>query len=393
MRYCNHIKSVRAAGDFRLKLVFDDGFIGELDFAPLVKKDSGPLLDPLKDPAAFQRVELDHGVLSWPHGYDICSDVVRFWCERGQVLIWLHDRRVPNPIALMLVLAGLLGIGVFFGGLLSSSINDFTRLLPSYRARFGSAASEVIAHFAGFGIDFGTSPDEANPFDPETAIGIAGKLAGSLGSLVNNAFLIFLTIFFILLEATSIPRKVREAFGDSPLFDGQVAEIATAIRRYLVIKTIASTVAGLVIYAGLTALGIKFAPLWGLVVFLLHFVPAVGAIIAAVPTVALALVDNGPESAIAVAILYLSIHVLIGSVIEPHVMGHNVGLSPLVVVTSLVFWGFVLGPVGMVLAVPLTVILRISLDSQPQTQWLAVLLGPAIPRQRGRAGTDEVAAA
>ena len=308
-------------------------------------------------------------------------------------LFWLHDRRVPNPIALLLVLAGLLGIGAVFGGLLSSSINEFTRMLPSYQSRFAAAASGVLAHLSAFGIDFGTSPEEANPFDPETAMGIAGKLAGSLGSLVNNAFLIFLTIFFILLEATSIPRKIREAFGDSPLFDGQVAEIATAVRRYLVIKTVASTVAGLVIYAGLTALGIKFAPLWGLVVFLLHFVPAVGAIIAAIPTVALALVDNGPESAIAVAVLYLSIHVLIGSVIEPHVMGHNVGLSPLVVVTSLVFWGFVLGPVGMVLAVPLTVILRISLDSQPQTQWLAVLLGPAIPRQRSRPGADEIAAA
>lgn len=308
-------------------------------------------------------------------------------------LFWLHDRRVPNPIALLIVLAGLLGIGAFFGGLLSSSIDDFTRMLPTYRARFGSVTADVIAELGRAGIDFGTSPEEANPFDPETAIGMAGKLAGSLGSLVNNAFLIFLTIFFILLEATSIPTKAREAFGDSPLFDGHVAEIATAVRRYLVIKTIASTVAGLVIYLGLTALGIKFAPLWGLVVFLLHFVPAVGAIIAAIPTVALALVDNGPESAIAVALLYLAIHVLIGSVIEPHVMGHNVGLSPLVVVTSLVFWGFVLGPVGMVLAVPLTVILRISLDSQPQTQWLAVLLGPAIPRQRARAAPDEVVAA
>ena len=86
MRYCNRIKSVRAAGDFRLKLVFDDGFISELDFAPLVAREGGPLLDPLKDAATFQQVKLDHGVLSWSHGYDICSDVVRFWCERGRVL-------------------------------------------------------------------------------------------------------------------------------------------------------------------------------------------------------------------------------------------------------------------------------------------------------------------
>ena len=86
MRYCNHIKSVRVGGDFRLKLVFDDGFISELDFAPLVANETGPMLQPLKDLETFQQVKLDHGVLSWPHGYDICSDVVRFWCERGRVL-------------------------------------------------------------------------------------------------------------------------------------------------------------------------------------------------------------------------------------------------------------------------------------------------------------------
>lgn len=86
MRYCNHIKSVRSAGDFRLKLVFDDGFISELDFAPLMTDDRGPMLEPLKDVGTFQQVQIDHGVLNWPNGYDICSDVVRLWCERGHVL-------------------------------------------------------------------------------------------------------------------------------------------------------------------------------------------------------------------------------------------------------------------------------------------------------------------
>lgn len=157
------------------------------------------------------------------------------------------------------------------------------------------------------------------------------------------------------------------------------------MRRYLVIKTVASTVTGLLIYLGLIALGVKFAPLWGLVAFLMNFVPAVGSVLAAIPTIGLALVDFGLEGAIAVAILYLVVNVTIGNFIEPQILGQGVGLSPLIVVTSLVFWGFVLGPVGMVLAVPLTVILRIALDSQPNTQWLAVLLGPAVPRKRRNA--------
>jgi len=295
------------------------------------------------------------------------------------VLFWLRDRGLPNAIALIVVLLGLLGIGAVFGGLMSTSINEFTRLLPSYQERFGSVVVSLTSALGEYGIDFGSNPDEANPFDPQAALGIAGGLAGNLGSLLNNAFLIFLAICFILLEASSIPRKVREAFGDSPELEGRMTEIGESIRRYLGIKTLTSTLTGLLVYFALLFLGVQFAPLWGLIAFLLNFVPAIGSIMAAIPPVALAVVDNSLQTAGAATLCYLVINVAVAYFLEPRVMGDGMGLSPLIVVTSLVFWGWVLGPVGMVLAVPLTVILRITLGSQPQTQWVAVLLGPAFP--------------
>ncbi|MCP4908608.1 MAG: AI-2E family transporter [bacterium] len=297
-------------------------------------------------------------------------------------LFWLRDHGLPTPIALVVVLLGLFGIGAVFGGLMSSSINEFTRLLPSYQERFGSVVESLATTLASFGIDFGTSTDEANPFDPRAALGLAGNLAGNLGSLLNNAFLLFLTVCFILLEASSFPRKVREAFGDSPEIEGRMSEIGQSIRRYLGIKTLTSMLTGLLAYSALILLGVKFAPLWALIAFLLNFVPAVGSVIAAVPAVALALIDNSPQTAAIVAIIYIGINIAVGSFLEPRVMGDGMGLSPLIVVTSLVFWGWVLGPVGMVLAVPLTVILRILLRSQPSTHWVAVLLGPAVPAPR-----------
>lgn len=297
-------------------------------------------------------------------------------------LFWMKEKGLPTPIALIVVLLGLFGIGAVFGGLMSTSINEFTRALPSYQARFGSVVESLTATLAGFGIDFGTDGDEANPFDPQAALGIAGNLAGNLGTLLNNAFLLFLTVCFILLEASSFPRKVKEAFGDSPVIESRMTEIGSSIRRYLGIKTLTSMATGFVAYGVLMILGVKFAPLWALIAFLLNFVPAVGSVIAAVPAVALALVDNGPQTALLVTMLYIGINISIGSFLEPRVMGDGMGLSPLIVVVSLVFWGWVLGPVGMVLAVPLTVILRIVLDTQPETQWVAVLLGPAIPRPR-----------
>ena len=297
-------------------------------------------------------------------------------------LFWLRDRGLPTPIALVVVLIGLFGIGAVFGGLMSSSINEFTRLLPSYQERFGSVVTSVTTTLESFGIDFGSSAEEANPFDPQTAIGLVGNLAGNLGSLLNKSFLLFLTVCFILLEASSFPRKVREAFGDSPEIEGRMTEIGASIRRYLGIKTLTSILTGLLAYSALMALGVKFAPLWALIAFLLNFVPAIGSVMAAIPPVALALVDNSPQTAVILALSYIGINIAVGNFLEPRVMGEGMGLSPLIVVTSLVFWGWILGPVGMVLAVPLTVILRILLGSQPDTQWVAVLLGPAVPAPR-----------
>jgi predicted PurR-regulated permease PerM len=294
-------------------------------------------------------------------------------------LFWLRDRGLPTPIALIVVLLGLLGIGAVFGGLLSTSINEFTNALPSYQKRFGSVIASLTSTLAEFGIDFGSSTSETNPFDPKAALGLVGNLAGNLGSLLNNAFLIFLTVCFILLEASSFPHKVREAFGDSPELEDRMTEVGESIRRYLGIKTLTSMATGFLAYGALMMLGVKFAPLWALIAFLLNFVPAVGSVIAAVPPVALAFLDNSPETASLVALCYVLINISIGNFVEPRVMGEGMGLSPLIVVASLVFWGWVLGPVGMVLAVPLTVILRIALGSQPSTQWAAVLLGPAVP--------------
>lgn len=294
-------------------------------------------------------------------------------------LFWMRDRGLPTPAALLVVLLGLFGIGAAFGGLVSSSINEFTLLLPSYQERFESVIASLAATLSDFGIDFGTSARETNPFDPKTALGLVGNLAGNLGSLLNNAFLLFLTVCFILLEASSFPQKVREAFGDSPEMEDRMTEIGESIRRYLAIKTLTSMLTGILAYAALMILDVQFAPLWALTAFLLNFVPAVGSVIAAVPAIALAMIDNSPQTAAAVALCYVGINIAIGNFLEPRVMGEGMGLSPLVVITSLIFWGWILGPVGMVLAVPLTVILRITLGGQPSTRWVAVLLGPAVP--------------
>ena len=308
-------------------------------------------------------------------------------------LFWLQERGLPTAIALIVVLLGLFGIGAALGSLLGTSINEFTRALPSYQSRFGDVVAQVSRTLANFGVDLGDSTGEANPFNPQATLGLVGNLAGNLGSLLNNAFLLFLTICFILLEASSFPHKLREVFGHSHAVDERMTEIGQSIRRYLGIKTLTSLLTGFLAYALLIVLGVKFAPLWALVAFLLNFVPAIGSVLAAVPAVALAIIDNSGQTALIVAAGYLVINISVGSFLEPRVMGEGMGLSPLVVLLSLIFWGWVLGPVGMVLAVPLTVLLRIMLLTQPHMHWIAVLLGPAIPKSARIADDEEVATA
>jgi len=133
---------------------------------------------------------------------------------------------------------------------------------------------------------------------------------------------------------------------------------------------------GLIIAIAMWIIGVDYPVLWGVLAFMLNFVPNIGSIIAAVPAVLLAMVQLGLPSALVVAAVYVAVNVLIGNIVEPRFMGKGLGLSTLVVFVSLVFWGWVLGPVGMLLSVPLTITVKLALDSKPETQWLGHLLGP-----------------
>ncbi len=142
------------------------------------------------------------------------------------------------------------------------------------------------------------------------------------------------------------------------------------------IKTIISMITGFIIGIAMWLIGVDYPVLWGVLAFMLNFVPGIGSIIAAVPAILLALVQLGFSTAMLVAGVFLVVNIVIGSFIEPRYMGKGLGLSKLVVFSSLIFWGWVLGPVGMLLSVPLTITIKLALDSKPETQWLGHLLGP-----------------
>lgn len=293
------------------------------------------------------------------------------------LLQWLKNRRLPTSVALLVVIAALIGIGGLITSMLSGSLDRFMLSVPEYQARLKGLTLELLQWLDGIGLHI---PQETltTYANPANAMGIAGDLISGIGGALTNALLILLTVIFILLEATGLPAKLRAALKTPEVTLARLDHVLVNVNRYMMIKTITSLTTGLLVWLWLSTLNIDFAVLWGLVAFLFNFVPTIGSFVAAIPAILLALVQLGLESAVWATVGYILINGLIGNFIEPKFMGRGVGLSTLVVFSSLVFWGWVLGPVGMFLSVPLTMTLKIALDANPDTRPIAILLGPEV---------------
>ncbi len=288
---------------------------------------------------------------------------------------WLRRQRLPSGAAIGLIALALLVAGGLIAAFVGASIADFSRNLPRYQASLQGWSGELIGWLAAHGVNAESLREH---LDPALAMGMAGNLLAGFGNALANVFLIVLTVIFLLIEAVALPHKWR-AMGAHAPDTAHFERFVRSVNAYLAIKGWVSLATGALIALWLALLGVDYPLLWGLLAFLFNFVPNIGSIIAAVPAVLLALVQLGPGAALAAAAGYGMVNIVMGNVIEPRFMGRGVGLSTLVVFVSLVFWGWVLGPVGMLLSVPLTMIVKLALESSEETRWLAVLIGPDLP--------------
>lgn len=289
------------------------------------------------------------------------------------LLMWLGKRGVPDGVSLLLIVALVTGIWIVGFVSLGTALAGFTRGLPQYQVQLQTIAGSVYTWLSGYGVDIDRSMLDGI-FDPGKALQYAAATLNSLGGMLKDTFLIVLMFVFLILEAAGVPDKLRAISNKGEASLDTYEAVIKGVNRYLAIKLITSLITGLLIFTFLQVQGIDYPVLWGILAFILNFVPTVGSLIAAVPPVLLALIQFGPGSALATAAGFLAVNVIIGSITEPRVMGRSVGLSPLVVFLSLIFWGWVLGPVGMLLSVPLTMTLKIALAESPSTQWIALLL-------------------
>ena len=289
-------------------------------------------------------------------------------------LAWLKQRRVSSTISILVIMAAVVLLLLTLTSLLNTSVSGFSEQLPVYQESLQQRLSDVQEVLTNYGLALpkGFLNDVLNP---DLIMGMIRRTLAGFGGVLSNTFLVVLTLLFILLEASSFPQKLAQISRFPEASSEQVQRIIQSINRYMAIKVLTSFATGLLVWLVLVFLGIDFPILWGLTAFLLNFVPTIGSIIAALPAVLLAIIQAGFGDAVLVATGYLAINVVIGSVLEPHFMGRNLGLSTLVVFLSLVFWGWVLGPVGMILSVPLTMTLKLALENNPDTRAIAIMLG------------------
>jgi len=298
----------------------------------------------------------------------------------AQPLFWLRSRGVATWLALIIIIFAVACLGLFFAVVIGDSIATFTDNLPFYQERIEVIMESVQSWLQRLGVQV-PADTLASYFNVSAVMRIAAGMLTGIGNFLTNGFMLILTVIFILLEVLSFPPKFQAALPDPDAQMGQLRKLLKSINRYMGLKTLTSFATGVLITVWLTVLGVDFPLLWGLLAFLLNYVPSIGSIIAAIPAVLLALIQLGWGSSVFAAIGYLVVNNVIGTVLEPRIMGRGVGLSPLVVFVSLVFWGWVLGPVGMFLSVPLTMIVKLVLQYNPRTRWIAILLGSETPQE------------
>lgn len=294
------------------------------------------------------------------------------------LMFGLRRKGVPAPAAIVLtVLADALVFGLM-ALLVVTSLGDLNERLPRYAQTVESIYQAWLLRLQARGLPVSGGA----LFDPARIFTFLRAFLQTVARVSSIGFVVGVIMVFILAEATIFPYKFQAILGGNRQGRIRITHTVTEVQAYLWIKFQICLARGIFVGLMCWLMRLDFALLLGLLAFILSFVPTVGAIVAAVPGIALALILHGEASAVMVTLGYLIIDLGFGNILEPNIMGRRMGLSTLVVVLSLLFWGWVWGPVGALLSVPLTMVLKIGLENVPDLRWIAVLLDKSPPQER-----------
>jgi predicted PurR-regulated permease PerM len=262
---------------------------------------------------------------------------------------------------------------VVLGGYIGSEAQDFAANMHTMKAQFESSLGKLTIQLQNMGLSVQQTDIDAI-LAKSNISGIVKNLASQTSTQFSNIFLILFTVAFMLMESDAIRNKVKKILSNSKIDLEDGLQIISKINTYFIIKVKTSLVTAIWVLVVLWYYDIHYFYLWATLAFFLNFIPVVGSIFAAVPPIILAMMDQSMVTALWVALWYITINMVIGNILEPRIMGKGLGLSALVIFLSMTLWGWVMGPTGMILSVPLTMAMQFLFAQYEETEWIALML-------------------
>jgi AI-2 transport protein TqsA len=292
---------------------------------------------------------------------------------------WLSRRGAPMVVSASIVLLVDLAVLGGIGRLLLLAASDLQERLPTYISKISAMSAAVEHYLQRHGLH---KMADAAWISGEQAGMMLKTFASDFASGASHLALVMFVVFFLLCELDVMGEKVRRLSGDADAQFQRVDRIVRQVQLYLVVKLWTSLLVAVGAFVVLTLAGVQVALLLSLLLFLLHFIPNIGAVIAAIPAVAVALIDQGPAAAVTVGVAYLVLNMVVGNLVEPRMLGSRLGMSPFVVLVGMLFWGWLWGPAGALLSVPILAATKIVLENIPDLAWIAELADLTVKQEQ-----------
>lgn len=299
---------------------------------------------------------------------------------------WLRRRGWPGwatTLSLVVVIYGTLVVLIVF---LVASVSQFAALLSQHTARAQQLVNSLTASLNKLGIDPTQAKRTASSADLSQLVNSLGSVLSNVGGVLTSLVFVLALLLFLTAESGSTARRLALIGSDRPHMITALGGFVTGTRRYLVVTAVFGLIVAVLDSVALAIMGIPLVLLWGVLSFITNFIPNIGFVIGLAPPALLALLIGGWQLALAVIIVYCVLNAVVQSLIQPRVVGSSVGLSATVTFVALLFWAWVLGPLGALLAIPMTLLVKaIMVDSDPRAQWVEALLGAEpVPPRTGR---------
>lgn len=294
---------------------------------------------------------------------------------------FMESKRIPRAISLLLVTIISLTPIVIIGGYLGGEVQDFAQNYGTMKKEFNEWLSQLSQFGAKLGLHI-THDDVRQALGSLNMTDLIKNLVTQTKEQFSNILLIFFIVAFILMESNSLYDKLVKIMSDKGRDVEGSMQIIEKIKKYFLIKVKTSLMTGVWVLAVLWFYDVNYALLWATLAFFLNFIPVIGSILAAVPAVVMALINQSPMTGVWIAVWYIIINMVVGNILEPRIMGKGLGLSALVIFLSMTFWGWMFGPAGMILSVPLTMAMQYLFDQYEETKWVALMLSDYEGKQK-----------